>query len=95
MENKYRNDVTATNQTLLSDIAVDFISKLNLNLKESTNYTGAINKDGTTAAALSVTIDSTSTWTLTGDSYITEFNGDLDNVITNGYTLYVNNTAVK
>lgn len=86
---------TVTAQTLTGDIEVDSISQLELNIKENSNYTGAINKDGTTAKALTVTLDSTSTWTLTGDSYITEFNGSLENVITNGYTLYVNNVAVK
>lgn len=34
-------------------------------------------------AVFPVTIDSTSTWNFTTDSYITEFNGSLDNVITN------------
>ena len=38
---------------------------------------------------VSVTPDASSTWTLIGDSYVTEFNGDAANVITNGYTLYV------
>ena len=48
----------------------------------------------TDVGTVSVTLDSTSTWTLTGDSYITEFNGDASNVISNGYTLYVNGTAL-
>ena len=34
------------------------------------------------------------TWTLTGDSYITELNGDTAGINTNGYTLYVNGTAL-
>ena len=33
-------------------------------------------------------------WTLTGDSYLTEFNGDAANIISNGYTVYVNGTAL-
>ena len=41
-----------------------------------------------------VTLDSDSTWTLTGDSYITSFTGDASNVISNGYTLYVNGVAL-
>jgi hypothetical protein len=48
----------------------------------------------TEAGAVSVTLDSSSTWTLTGDSYVTEFNGDAANVNRNGYTLYVNGTAL-
>ncbi len=35
-----------------------------------------------------------STWTLTGDSYVTEFNGDAANVVGNGFTLYVNDVAL-
>ncbi len=41
-----------------------------------------------------VTLDSDSTWILTGDSYITSFTGDASNVISNGYTLYVNGVAL-
>ena len=41
-----------------------------------------------------MTLDDTSTWTLTDDSYITEFNGNAENIISNGYTLYVNGTAL-
>ena len=33
--------------------------------------------------------------TLPGDSYVTEFNGDAANVISNGYTLYVNGAALS
>jgi hypothetical protein len=48
----------------------------------------------TEVGTVSVTLDDTSTWTLTGDSYITEFSGNAENVISNGYTLYVNGTAL-
>jgi hypothetical protein len=41
-----------------------------------------------------VTLDASSTWTLTGDSYVTSFTGDAANVISNGYTLYVNGVAL-
>ena len=41
-----------------------------------------------------MTLDDSSTWTLTGDSYVTVFNGNAANVISNGYTLYVNGTAL-
>ena len=44
---------------------------------------------------VSVTLDETSTWTLTADTYITEFTGDAGNVTGNGYTLYVNGTALE
>ena len=44
---------------------------------------------------VTVTLDETSTWTLTADTWITEFDGDLSNVETNGYTLYVNGEALN
>jgi hypothetical protein len=80
-------------QTISGDIKVDSISKLVMNISDSSSFTGSINSDATQASSLSVTIDSTSTWTLTADSYVTEFNGNMDNVKTNGHTLYVNGTA--
>ena len=82
-------------QTAKGDIVVDAISQLTMNMTDSSSYTGAVNADGTTAAALTVTLDSSSTWTLTGDSYITAFNGSMDNVVTNGHTLYVNGAAMN
>ncbi|MBQ1351936.1 MAG: hypothetical protein IIY71_04360, partial [Oscillospiraceae bacterium] len=48
----------------------------------------------TETGTVSVTLDDSSTWTLTGDSYVTEFNGDAANVISSGYTLYVNGTPL-
>ncbi len=54
--------------------------------------TGAILSDS--VSSVTVNLDSASTWTLTGDSYVSAFNGDLSNVNLNGYTLYVNGAAV-
>jgi hypothetical protein len=82
-------------QVIAGDIQVDSISTLDMNIADSSSFTGSINPDGTQASALSVTIDSTSTWTLTADSYISSFNGSLENVVTNGYQLYVNGSAVS
>ncbi len=90
-------DVTfnLSSQALSGNIQVDSISKLEMTLSNASSFTGSINSDGAQAASLSVTIDSTSTWTLTADSYIGSFNGSLDNVVTNGQKLYVNGSAVK
>ena len=63
-----------------------------LNLVDQ-EITGSILSDSISTVAVS--LDSSSKWTLTGDSYVTSFTGDLSNVNTNGYTLYVNGTAVK
>lgn len=82
-------------QTVKGDIYADPISTLNVNIADSSALTGAMNPDGTTAAGLSVTIDSTSTWVLNADSYVTAFTGSLDNVEQGSYTLFVNNTAAS
>ena len=84
-------------------IKVGSDSSLTLELTEGSSFEGYIdgsivNAKGETVSTevgtVSVTLDSTSTWTLTGDSYVTEFNGDAANVISNGYTLYVNGVAL-
>ena len=62
-------------------------------MKDGTNFKGTINTAGA-AGTVSVIIDADSTWTLTGDSYVTSFDGDLTNVNTNGYHLYVNGEQV-
>ena len=81
--------LNAEDQELEGTIAVDAISTLELNMVDST-YTGAFDGEG----RVCVTINEGSTWTLTGDSAISEFSGDLSSVITNGYTLYVDGVAV-
>ena len=53
---------------------------------------GAILSDSVSSVA--VNLDSASTWTLQGDSCISSFTGDLANVDLNGYTLYIDGTAV-
>ena len=81
---------TATNQTLTGKTIVDSISTLNLTLKKST-YNGAINPSssyGTTR----VVIDSSSTWTLTGNSHVTSLSNS-GTINYGSYTLYVNGVA--
>lgn len=80
----------AQDQTLEGDILVDSISTLVLDLTNS-SYTGAIQGEG----SVSVTMDAASTWTLTGDSYITSLSGDLSGLNLNGYSLYVNGAVWK
>ncbi len=76
-------------QTLEGSILVDAISSLKLTLSSS-QFTGSIENSGN----VSLTLDAGSTWTLTADSYVTSFDGDASNIISNGYTLYVNGTAL-
>ena len=79
---------SAQDQALEGTIIVDALSTLEVSMAGST-YTGAIEAEG----RVSVTMDADSTWTLTGDSHISAFDGDLSCVITNGYTLYVDGVA--
>jgi len=51
-------------------------------------FTGEINSSGQTGT-VSVTLGDDSKWVLTGDSYISEFDGDTDNIVTNGFHVYV------
>jgi len=82
-------------QSAAGDIMVDPISELSISLVNGSTWVGAANTDGTEASSFSVTLDDTSTWELTGDSHITNFDGNMDQVLLNGHTLYVNGTAVE
>lgn len=95
--------LNATGQTLKGAVLVGDNSSLTLKLSGGSVFEGYVSGEitnakgdtvSTEAGEVSVTLDSDSTWTLTGDSYITEFNGDASNVISNGYTLYVNGVAL-
>lgn len=85
-------EFTASNQTLNGDIVVDTVSTLNMSLTDSSDFTGTINivdnVDNGTAVDNNavVTIDSGSTWTLTGDCTVTslENNGTIN---FNGHTI--------
>ncbi len=95
--------LNASGQTLSGGILVGSNSTLTLSLSNGSALEGYVNGNitnangstvSTEAGTVSVTLDSTSTWTLTADSYVTSFTGDAANVISNGYTLYVNGTAL-
>ena len=96
--------LNASSQELNGAVLVGSNSALTLNLSDGSSFEGFIdgnitNASGTVVSTetgtVSVTLDSTSTWTLTGDSYVTSFTGDASNVISNGYTLYVNGVALS
>ena len=85
-------NVNASNQTIDGDMVIDDVSVMNLYLNDGSTYTGAINSDGA-AGDVYVEISDDSTWTLTGDSYITALTCDADSIDLNGYTLYVDGEA--
>ena len=85
-------EFTVTDQTMSGDMIVDTISNLNLTLAGNSNFTGTVNivdnAQGGAAVADNavITVESGSTWMLTGDCSITS----LDNQGTidfNGYTI--------
>ncbi len=86
-------ELNASAQELYGAIIVDSISSLELNLADGSTFTGSINEDGE-AGEVSVALEDGCTWTLTGDSYITDFDGDLAGVIASGYHLYVDGVQV-
>ena len=81
--------MTASKQTIDGDMIVDEVSSLNLYLKESSSFSGAINSDGESGDVY-VEIEDGSTWTLTGDSYITSLTCSAGSINLNGHKLYVN-----
>ena len=81
--------MNASGQTIDGNMVVDEVSSLNLYLKESSSFNGAINTDGA-AGDVYVEIEDGSTWTLTGDSYVTSLTCSAGSVNLNGYKLYVN-----
>ena len=97
-------EVNAFSQVLEGSILVGDNASLSLSLSEGSTFTGSIsgeitNSRGETVSTqvgeVSVTLDGDSTWTLTGDSYVTSFTGDAAQVISGGYTLYVNGVALE
>ena len=81
--------MNAVNQKINGDMIVDSVSNLNLYLKSGSAFTGAINSGGQ-AGEVYVEIEDGSTWTLTGDSYITSLTCGAGSINLNGHKLYVN-----
>ena len=97
-------ELVANNQALTGTILVGDNSTLTLTLSDYSLFTGTFSGEienakgaqvSTELGTVSVIMDDTSTWALTADTYITEFTGNAANVISNGYTLYVNGTALE
>ena len=97
-------ELIADAQSLSGTILVGSNSTLTLTLRNGSIFEGTIggeieNAKGTVVSTetgtVSVILDSSSTWTLTADTYVTSFEGEASSVIGNGYTLYVNGTALN
>ena len=82
---------------IISNIVIDKIFKLIMNLSKKSNYTGTINGDNT-AKSIELVLDKTSKIKLTSDSYVTKLtNSDSSNsnIDFNGYKLYVNGEDIN
>lgn len=86
-----------TKQKASGNIVIDSISTLDMTMKSGSSYTGTINGDNS-AKSIKLTLDKKSKIKLTGDSYVTSLDDadtDYSNIDFNGYTLYVNGTAIN
>lgn len=92
-ENGGKVTMTAYDQILDGNILVDDISSLSLTMSDNTAFEGAINPEGE-GGEVNVILSSDSSWTLTGDTYITKFDGDTGNINTNGHHIYVNGEQI-
>ncbi|MFN8465383.1 MAG: hypothetical protein U0X20_07525 [Caldilineaceae bacterium] len=91
--------LTADNQVLGGDLQADAISTLAVTLQNGSTLTGAINADGKAQAA-TLTLDGSSSWTVTADSYLTclsdaaRIDGtSVTNITGNGHTVYYDAAA--
>ena len=97
-------ELVADAQTLSGMILVGDNSTMTLTLQNGSSFEGTFSGEITNAkgsavsteiGTVNVVLDSTSTWTLTADTYISSFDGYAGNVTGNGYTLYVNGAALE
>lgn len=86
--------LNATNQILNGNISVDNISTASFILKGST-LTSTINSENN-AKEVNLSLDSSSKWVVTGDSYVTTLtleNNDVSLIEDHGYTIYYDASA--
>ncbi len=97
-------ELVADAQVLSGTILVGSNASLTLTMKNGSSFTGTFSGEIENAKGESVSeeignvaviLDGTSTWTLTSDTYISSFEGEASCVNGNGYTLYVDGTALE
>ncbi len=97
-------ELQASAQILEGSVLVGSNAFLTLTLANGSDFIGSIsgvitNSRGETISTetgnVAVTMDAASQWSLTADSYVTSFFGNAGQVISNGYTLYVNGVALE
>ena len=89
----------ASGETLTGSVIVDSISTVSITLSDSSTLSGAIN-NAKTAESVSLTLDSSSTWTVTGTSYLTVLSDSagvsgtsVTNIVGNGNIVYYKSSS--
>ncbi|HEX7557523.1 MAG TPA: hypothetical protein VF338_12915 [Leptolinea sp.] len=92
-------DFTADGQNLSGSIIADKISSVSLTLKNGSTLKSAVNPTRT-AKQVNLTLDSSSSWNVTADSYLTGLSDPagisgttITNIKGNGYTIYYDSAA--
>ena len=85
-------NIKAIKQLLKGNLIADNNSKITLSLKNNSDLLGAVNPDNK-AKSISMSMDGTSTWSLTADSHVSTLVANISdtavaNIIGNGYTLF-------
>jgi hypothetical protein len=90
--------LTADGQVLEGNLVADNFSSITATLKNGSSLAGAINADHTAKAA-SLSLDASSTWTVTADSYLTVLSdaaglsgSTITNITGNGHAVYYDAT---
>ena len=88
--------LVADGQTLNGNFVADEISSISTTLQNGSSLTGAMNAQNN-AKEINLTLDSSSTWTVTADSYLSCLSNTggitgatISNIIGNGHTVYYN-----
>ncbi|MGJ5814758.1 beta strand repeat-containing protein [Paludibaculum fermentans] len=91
--------LVGTGQTLAGNLVADSISSITATLKANSALTGQVNAENT-AKSISLTLDSSSRWTLTGHSYVTSLadsagiaGATVTNITGNGFNVYYDASA--
>lgn len=81
--------LNADSQTLKGNVSCDNIGSVSMSLTNSTAFTGAVDSENT--GDVTVTLDKTSKWNVTDDSYVTaiiDADSSFSNIVSNGHTIY-------
>lgn len=91
--------VSLSGMDLTGNVVADSTSKVSVDLKDGSKLSGAINPERT-AYNTNLSLDSSSSWNVTADSYLTKFadadgisGSSITNITGNGFTVYYNNNA--